>query len=150
MTSIMMLKLKHLLPLVVLPCIIGCNASGFAHDEQLVGPYRLVAVDTDDQMGICWSVPNTEGSCLGDGLPSDTVYAAGFDEKYLVAAVHPTVFGKPINKSETNYYYVIRTPDERSAFPTGKIRGPMNQAQFEADKAALRLPGFSRVFANLH
>jgi hypothetical protein len=125
------------------------DASGFVHDETLVGPYRLVAVDSDDQMMICWTVPNTHGDCLGDDLPANTVYAAGFDKRYVVAAGHPPVFGKPRDKSVTYYYYVVRSPDEWNKFPYGRIKGPLNKAQFETDKAALHLPEFSRVFDDL-
>jgi hypothetical protein len=140
------LKITGFFLFSLLTCVAGCSPSGFAHDEPLVGPYRLVAVDADAEMGICWSVPKSDGDCVGDGLPTDTVYAAGYDERYLVAAVHPTARGKPINKSETNYYYVIRTSEEQSRFPLGQIRGPLNQTQYEAAKAKLNLPEFSRVF----
>lgn len=140
-----MRKLQAIVGVVAALLTTSC---GFTHDETLVGPYRLVAVDADEQMGLCWSVPNTNGDCVGDGLPSDTVYAAGYDQKYLVAAVHPTALGRPVNRSITQYYYIVRSKDDFKEFPR-RIIGPMDGAQFDAAKAALHLPGFSRVFDDL-
>jgi hypothetical protein len=109
---------------------------GFVHDEVLVGPYRLVAVDIDRDMAICWSLPG--GGCVGDGLPGPTVFAAGFNDDYLVAAAYPD-----------RYYYVVRSPGD-SRFPTeDEIVGPLTPAQFEQEKQRLNLPEFSRVFENL-
>lgn len=121
--------------------------SGFVHDEVLVGPYRLNAVDTDEDMAICWATP--EADCVGDGLPGPTVFAAGFDENYLVAAVHPSVSGQALDKTVTHYYYVVRAPDEAQKLPYSGINGPFDEASFKLEKARLHLPEFTRTFDNL-
>jgi hypothetical protein len=122
-------------------------ASGFAHDELLVGPYRLVAIDTDDDMSICWSLPS--GDCVGDGLPGPTVFAAGYDDSYLVAAVHPRLLPSPANRGVIDYYYVLRSAGD-TRFPVeSEIKGPLTLAEFEREKDRLNLPDFSRVFEAL-
>lgn len=134
--------------------LVGCSPfSGFVHDETLDGPYRLVAVDTMEEMSICRSIPDGSGDCVGDGLPSDTVFAAGANEQYLVAARRPTrePFGEtPKNPGITEYYYVIRAADEATrGLPERNIVGPLNEKEFNRAKQELKLPKFSRVFEEL-
>ena len=120
---------------------------GPVYDKELVGPYHLNAIDVDDDMAICWSTPS--GDCVGDGLPGPTVFAAGYDDKYVVAAVHPRNFPDPSDRAVTRYYYVIRSPDENRTLPYAGIKGPFDEATFNAKKARLHLPQFSKVFDDL-
>ena len=134
--------------MVGLLLLAGCTPfSGMVHDEALDGPYRLSAIDTDEDMSMCWSTP--DGACIGDGLPGPTVFAAGYDKHYLVAAVHPQRSSAPPDRSVTHYYYVIRAPDEAQRLPYSGIKGPFDQATYTAEKARLHLPEFTRVFENL-
>ncbi len=132
----------------------GCIWDGL-YDETLVGPYRLVAVDDMASMSIMWEIPG--GGRVGDGLPGPTVFAAGFDDRYLVAAVHPPVC-KPLQadchdfgmrRDVTEYWYVIRQPDEREHLPYKGIRGPFEKAHFQIVKRALNLPEFRVRFSEL-
>jgi hypothetical protein len=73
--------------LITLLCLTGCG-NGFVWDEVLDGPYRLVAVDIDEDMSLCRSVDMSDmsGNCAGDGLPGETVFQAGSSPKYIVSA----------------------------------------------------------------
>jgi hypothetical protein len=125
------------------------------HDEQLVGPYRLHAIDTMETMAILWEIPG--GGLVGDGLPGPTVFAAGHNDRFLVAAVHPPVCPDigpdcsdfAMRRAVTEYWYVIRSPDERERIPYDGIRGPFSARQFAAEKARLALPEFSIRFTEL-
>ena len=131
----------------------GC---GFVDDVALVGPYRVVAVDIDEQRELCWSYNSRD--CLTDGLPGPMVYAAGFDDRYLVIAIHPwSDDGKadtPPPSKASHFFYVIRDLDkEAEAGKTGfhgapytAIKGPFDQRAFDAEKARLHLPDFSKHF----
>jgi hypothetical protein len=132
----------------------GCAPfGGFVHDEHLGGPYRLVAVDEMEQMGICRSVPDGSGDCVGDGLPSDTVFAAGINAQYLVAARRATrdPFGEaPKNPGAIEYYYVVRTAGEGGRGPPPEnIVGPLTEPDFNRARQELGLPEFTRVFEEL-
>jgi hypothetical protein len=121
----------------------GC---GFIHDERLVGRYRLVAVDDRADMSLCWSLDS--GDCVGDGLPGPTVFAAGFDDKYIVAAVHPHLSQRGI----TQFFYVARDPaneNKDSGLPYRGIKGPFSQVEYAAESTRLRLPPFTRIFDDL-
>ncbi len=123
------------------------EAFGFVHDQPLSGPYRLVAVDTREDMTVCRSLEG--GDCLGDGLPGRTVFAAGANDRYLVIARHPSVFGEPMNKAVTEYYVVERSPDEADPASRPEVFGPFDQAEFDARVRELSLPEFTIVFDDL-
>jgi hypothetical protein len=122
--------------LSVLLAIAGC---GFVHDEAIDGPYRLVAVDVDAQMSVCY---NLHDGCIG--RISETVYAVGHDSLYIVAARHPAS-----NRVATEYFYLIRSLDGPSVDPSASVRGPFDAAMFEAQREKLRLPAFSREITKL-
>ncbi len=102
-----------------------------------------------------WDIPG--GGLVGDGLPGPTVFAAGYDARYLVAAVHPeyckpgengcTKFG--MNPLVTQYWYVTRQSDERQKLPYKGINGPFGAEQFASEKHRLHLPEFSIRFREL-
>jgi hypothetical protein len=114
-------------------------ACGFVHDQKIDGPYRLVAIDVDEQMGVCYSIPD---ACIG--RISETVFAVGHDPSYIVAARHPSN-----NRNITEYFYLIRSMDGPNADPSASVRGPFNADQFELERARLRLPVMDTNVAGL-
>ena len=138
--------LRTAFAMAALGFVAGC---GNVHDEKLVGRYRLVAIDTNEQMMLCWSVPSSDGDCLGDELPGNTLFAAGYNTNYIVAATHPSRSGQPVNRAVTHYYFVTRSPTDEISYPWGRTTGPLTEAQFNAAKAQRGLPDFSRVFEDL-
>tara|TARA_R110000868_G_scaffold193397_1_gene438304 strand:+ start:967 stop:1383 length:417 start_codon:yes stop_codon:yes gene_type:complete len=124
-----------------------CSCFPFsAHDETLVGRYKLVATDTTEEMSLCWALDS--GDCLGDGLPGPTVFAAGFDNKYIVTAIHPMKSGK----ATTQFFYIVRDPANENldgGLPYKGIKGPFDEYQYKREKAQLLLPEFTRVFDDL-
>jgi len=82
----------------VVVLLLGC---GFVHDEKIDGPYRLVAVDSESQMSVCYGLGS---NCVGR-IP-ETVFAVGSDAKYVVAARHPAN-----DRTKTEFYYLIRELD---------------------------------------
>ena len=122
------------------------------HDEALVGPYRLFAADADEQMSICRSVPGSD-DCFGDGLPGPTIFAAGGDDRYLVAARHPygAFDDQSMNRGVTEYYYIERLPGDGGAGTANdRTIGPLTGRQFLHARAKLGLPPFTRLFDELH
>ena len=111
---------------------------------RLDGPYELSAVDTREDMSlrIC-----REG-CAGDGLPGPTVYAAGFNARYVAFARHPRT-DRGVNRAITEYYYIIRTPNEARGVTPKTLKGPFTQARFDEEKQRLGLPEFSVVLRDL-
>jgi hypothetical protein len=121
------------------------SCSGFAHDETLVSRYHLVAVDDDGDMMLCWMLDS--GDCVGDGLGGPTAFAAGYNKKYVVVAIHPD---GPSTK-RTKYLVVTRDPaGEQTTYGVPrKVTDYADQKKFEAAKIAWKLPDFTRTLDNL-
>ena len=65
-----------------------------------------------------------------------TVFAAGFDSNYIVAARHPNN-----NRSITEYFYVIRALDGREG--SDGVRGPFESDVFAFETKRLGLPSLT-------
>jgi hypothetical protein len=131
--------------LAFLLCVAGC---GFVTDEILDGPYRLVAVDVREDMALCRSI-GTRGDCSGDGLPGPTVFEAGANSQYIVLGRHPSRRNEASDRSVTEFYYILRQGDERNAPKSVSVIGPFNELEYQQEKRRLRLPEFSKIFADL-
>jgi hypothetical protein len=107
-------------------------------DQQIVGRYYLVAIDLSENTKVCF--PPDDAFCVGEGLPGPAVFAAGGDDRYVVAARHPNVRSGTIDRTVTEYYYVIREPNDRRQ---GQVVGPLDEAEFRAEAQRLELPDFS-------
>ena len=129
--------LTILLALAVVAVLSGC---GFVHDEHLVGPYYLTAVDTTEQMSLGYAV---EGESRV-GRIDETVFAAGWNDRYIVAKQHPKN-----DRRVTNYFFLDMTRDSKYADPSASVTGPMTEAEFRAKKAELGLPDFRRTLRSL-
>lgn len=113
---------------------------GFVHDEKLVGPYRLNAVDTLSQMSVVYDLGN--GTSIGR-IP-ETVFSVGWDSRYIVAKQHPNN-----NRAVTNFYYLEIAKDSSYADPNASVIGPLSAQEFAARQTQLKLPAFSRTINSL-
>ncbi len=123
--------------------LLSLTACGFVHDETLVGRYHLVGVDAREEMMLCWTFDN--GSC--HGLGGSTLYAAGYNDRYVVAAIHP----QGARTAATEYLIVTREP-ARESWQYGEPRNiatVTGEAQYDSEKARLGLPDFTVVFDDL-
>lgn len=115
----------------------GC---GFVYDERIDGPYRLIAVDVDKEMSVCYSLPGGDAVCR----INSTVFAVGKNEEFIVAQRHPNG-----DRSIVEYYYLIRANDSVDADPTNSVRGPLTKREFEEAARQLGLPSFSKTLRRL-
>jgi hypothetical protein len=120
---------------VIIVAAITLSACGYVRDEHIDGPYRLVAIDSFDETDVCYELPHD--ACIGRVPP--TVYAVGFDTKFLVIARHPSG-----EQSTSEYYYLIRALDGPLIDPSVSVRGPYDAATFRVESKRLGLPGFTR------
>lgn len=111
------------------------------HDQKLVGPYNLVAVDVREQMELCLRVPS---GCEGYG-PLATVVAAGFDDRHIVVVRRQ----KNSSGAPEEYWYIVRDLETEAEPQAQRPLGPYDRAGFEVLKAELDLPPFSVVFDDL-
>lgn len=132
--------MRALLSAMTLMSVLLVSGCGFVHDEHITGPYRLIAVDVDNQMSISYDLG--DGSAVG--RINETVFAFGFDERFIVAKQHPNG-----DRSVTNFFYLDMTKDSNYADPTDSVTGPLTEKEFESEAKLLNLPKFSRILTAL-
>lgn len=121
--------------LLVLFGLGGCGTS-----DVIDGPYHWKSTDIDWDTMICYDVG--EGGCVG--RVDEAVFAVGFDRDYIVAARHPHRFDeRSLDRSKTEYYYIVRAKDGPKADPSAAVVGPLDKAAFDRDTGRLRLPPLS-------
>lgn len=147
-------------PLILLFCIsAGVVAlaavflwwTGSVNSYHVAGPFYLqppTAWDRDNMtLYRCTDAPE----CGRDPeLPDATIFAAGADSRYVVAARHPRTHnpaGDVTDKSITQYFYFARIKNER--YDSEKVVGPLTKAEFEAASAEYHLPPLSIVLDDL-
>ena len=132
--------MKTVLPIVAVCLLSGCWGLGLSGEHDLVGAYALWAVDAREQM----SLVKKDGRGGGIGVVGPTVFAAGWNNDFIMLMQHPgDAFGKH-DKSVTNFF-VLRLKDE-------KLFGPLTKAQFEEQRKIFGIPtelGFKLVFHDL-
>lgn len=104
------------------------------------GPYALLWLDTAENISLCRELGG--GSCIG--RVESTVFAVGWDGRYLVAKQHPNN-----DQSLTNYFIVDSRIDTDYADVDKVVIGPLNASEFQQKVADLRLPKFSKVLRSL-
>jgi hypothetical protein len=123
----------------LLVAVAALAACGFVHDQNIDGPYRLVAIDVDEQMGVCYSIKD---ACVG--RIGETVFAVGHDASYIVAARHPSN-----NRNVTEFFYLVRSLDGPTTDSSASVRGPFDAGQYDVERARLRLPSMDITIARL-
>jgi hypothetical protein len=104
------------------------------------GAYALVWIDTAENLSVCRKLAG--GNWIG--RVDSTVFAVGWDGRYLVAKQHPDN-----DRSKTNYFIVDAGNDTDYADPGKVVVGPLSTAEFQRKSAELHLPAFSKVLKSL-
>jgi hypothetical protein len=129
---------------VVLAALFNVAIGGGFFDaihQPMVGPYILIAVDSDEQLVVAYD----RGDGFSIGRIGPVVTDAGWNSAYIVAAVRPP--GK--RQTASSYYYLEIQRDSEWGDQFQAVTGPLSQAEFDLAKRRLDLPEFSRSFPQL-
>jgi len=132
-------RLKLFVVLAMLVLLGGCSLFDFGI-EWRGGPYGLVWVDTTTDTSLSRDLG--DGSWIG--RIDSTVFAVGWDGRYLVAKQHPNG-----DRSQTNYFILDARKDEKYADPSEVVTGPLTALEFQRKSVELKLPKFSKVLESL-
>jgi len=124
----------------VLCLLCGCWSWPVPDGPDLVGGYALWAIDTREQMSLVKKLPKG----TGEAVVAPTVFAAGWNNDFIMVIQHPGDGFHPPDKSVSNYF-ILRLKDE-------KLFGPLAKDQFETQRKALGVPedlDFKLVFKDL-
>ena len=97
-------------------------------------------MDVDAQMSISYDL----GDRSAIGRIDETVFAFGFDERFIVAKQHPDG-----DRRVTHFFYLDMSKDSKYAEPSDSVTGPLTQEQFESEAMRLNLPKFSQTLTAL-
>ncbi len=106
----------------------SCN--GFVKDVEVIDRYHLVAVDTDEGLGLAYKIDSSDNYV---GVVSETVFAIGYNNDYIIAKQHPDNNRKIIN------YFIVPVYKEYTLFPKKGIIGPLTLQQFHVKTQELAI-----------
>lgn len=125
---------------------LGLLASCQAGFGRVDGPYILDFIDIHEDANVCYELET--GDCV-QRIPQ-TVFAVGYNSEFIVAARHPHTFNETtVDRSKTEYFYIIRSLDGPSFDPERSVRGPFDLATFEHYQRTKNLPQFTREVSSL-
>jgi uncharacterized protein YceK len=122
--------------LLTLCLLSGC--SGFAIRKKVVDNYYLIAPDEEEQLDLSYCDPSDQEGC--STIISETVFAVGHNQEYIIAKQHPRVFPKTSNKSITNYFILPINKKDRHGRDNFGLIGPLTFEQFNKRKKELNIP----------
>lgn len=136
--------------ILILFILVSCSGRfGLAMKEKIITNYYLIAADDIKDCGLSYH-ENTDGSNYGLIITA-TVYAVGYNDKYMIIKQHPRSFPKPPDKKITNYYILPLKKGMNWRTNNGLI-GPLTFSQFNEQRKKLGIEeslSFTKVIHEL-
>ncbi len=129
---------------VMIFLLAGCH--GFIIHKRVAGSYHLIATDVEEDMALCYD----DGGSGYSIIISQTVFAVGCNDNYIIVKQHPSESVLNINREDTDYYIVPIYPHDKYNIKK-EIFGPFTLNQFEQKKKDLGMENveFSLVYKSL-
>ncbi len=132
--------MKTVISLLILslPLIQGC---GFVYQRHLTGNYYLIAVDTKDDMDVCYHPQRDDAPYTG--ITGAGVHAAGYDDDFILVKAYRALkdsTGMPSQRYDrtTSEYYIIPVNNTQEAWEAQEnIFGPFGKKDFEDKRKEL-------------
>ena len=121
------------------------SCSDFAIKKHVVGNYYLIATDVVEDIDLCYHEPKDNqnyGSITGS-----TIFAIGFNDKYIIAKQHPRTFPNPPDTTHTNYY-ILPLKSGMDWKSKNGLMGPFTFEQFNEKRKELNIPN-ELIFKNI-
>jgi hypothetical protein len=118
-------------PTLFLLATILCSCGlGFYYEKHLVGKYWLIGTDSLEQVTVRELLKS--GGALG--VIDRTVFAAGANADFIIAAQHPfnTNHDFKVDRSTTNYFIL--------QVKSGHVTGPLSYSDFIHTRHQMKLP----------
>ena len=111
------------------------QSCGFVYERHLTGNYYLIAVDTKEDMDVCYHQQKKDAPYTG--LTGASVYAVGYDDEFILVKAYPALkdsMGISLhryNKNTTEYYIIpVNNTQETWEAQENKF-GPFCRTRFE-------------------
>lgn len=126
---------KSILYLLISLLLLGCQQ--LAVREKIIDNYFLVAADASQWTSLSYH-EDTEGTNYSSLIES-TVFAVGYNDKYMIVKQYPCTFPNPPNKKIINYYILPLKKGMDWRTKNGLI-GPLTVEQFTKQRKELNIP----------
>ena len=129
-------------------CVLSCGGS-LDVEEHLFDKYYLIATDTKEDLNLSYH-ESTDNPNYGTIIKA-TVFAIGYNDKYILIKQHPRNFPDPPNRKITNYY-IIPVKKKFNWKSMNGLLGPMTLNQFIEKKKELHISDsltFNKVMNDL-
>lgn len=129
---------KVILHITLLLILSGC---GFVYEQQLTGNYYLVAIDSKQDMAVCYH----DEPELWLGIGGNGVYEVGHDEYFILTKKYKELqdsLGMSFHRYDKNIteYYIIPVDNTQNHFDAQEnYLGPLTSEEFEAKRKELRV-----------
>jgi hypothetical protein len=137
---------------IILLMFTGC--SGLAIKEKITDNCYFVAADDEEGCGLSYHEARWSDFLGGVNyvtLIDATVFAAGYNDDYMIVKQHPRTFPNPPDKKVTNYYILPLKQGMDWETKNGLI-GPLTSEEFTAKRKELGIPDeikFTKVLKDL-
>jgi len=109
---------------------------GFDTKEKVIGNYYLVAVDDEAELSLDYCDPADQNGC--GGVIESTVFAVGYNEKYIIVKQHPRTFPNPPDKEVTNFF-IVPIKEGFNYRTMNNLIGPLTLEQFNTKRKELNI-----------
>ena len=116
----------------------GC---GFVYERHLTGNYYLIAVDTKEDMDVCYH-PQSEDAPYA-GITGASVYAVGYDDEFILAKGYRALkdsMGRSLQRydRQVTEYYIIPVDNTQEAWEAQENKfGAFSRQDFELRRKEL-------------
>ena len=126
---------------LLLPLMQGC---GFVYEQHLTGNYYLIAVDTKNDMDICYHRQKDDDAPY-TGITGANVYAVGYDDEFILVKAYRALrdMGVSLQRYDKNTteYYIIPVNNAQEAWEAQENKfGALSKKDFEAKRKELGVP----------
>ena len=128
--------------LLLIPVIQGC---GFVYQRHLTGNYYLIAVDTKEDMDVCYHRQNDDDAPY-TGITGASVYAVGYDDNFILVKAYRAFkdsmgISLPRYDKDTTEYYIIPVNNTQKAWEAQENKfGAFSKKDFEVKRKELGVP----------
>jgi hypothetical protein len=128
------IKIIYVLSGIILYVLSGC---GSLSEKKIISNYYLISTDYDNQTISLEYKLNKPSDYIG--VVDETVFAVGFNNKFIIIKQHPRKFPSAPNKLITNYY-IVPIIDTPTLWPEKGVIGPLTESDFEKQRKIAGVP----------
>lgn len=134
-----MKTIRAFLLLLLLPLLQSC---GFVYERHLTGNYYLIAVDTKEDMDVCYHLQEDDDAPY-TGITGASVYAIGYDNDFILVKAYRILkdsMGISLQRYDKNTteYYIIPVNNSQEAWEAQDNKfGAFGKKDFEIKRKEL-------------